>query len=73
MKGDSLRYDPDVPFSPPLSVQAKLSQVLSQTDALGKEAIEHEEGEENSFHGILNWNKMDQEVVAKYVPERTSG
>ena len=57
----------DVPFSPPESVQEKLSQVLSQTDSSGKEATEPEEGKENSFHGILNWNKMDKEVVTRHV------
>ena len=60
---DVCRGHPDVPPS----VSAKLSQILSQMDSSGKEAIEPEEGEDNLFHGILNWNKMDEEVITKHV------
>lgn len=58
---------PDVPFSPPPAVQARLSQVLSQTDSMGTDVIEPEEGEFNSFHGILKWNRRDGQVIAKHV------
>ena len=58
---------PDVPFSPPPAVQARLSQMLSQTDYSGKEVGEPNDGEPNSFHGILNWKSRNDLVTAKHV------
>ena len=59
--------NPDVPFSPPPTVHARLSQVLCQTDSSGKEVGEPNDGEPNSFHGILNWKCRNDLVTAKHV------
>jgi len=64
----AVRIDsPEVPFSPPPAVQARLSQVLSQIDSRGMEVVEPEEGEANTFHGVLKWGKRDDLVTAKHV------
>ena len=59
--------NPDVPFSPPPSVQARLSQVLCQTDSRGNEVTEPTDGEPNSFHGILKWKCRNDLVTTKHV------
>ena len=58
---------PDVPFSPPPLVQAKLSQALSQIGMIGKEVSEPKEGENNPLYGILKWNRMDNRVIARQI------
>ena len=56
----SRRERPEVPFSPPPSVQARLSQVLSQTDSSGKEMVEPNDGEPNSSNGIPKWKSRER-------------
>ena len=48
-------------------MQARLSQVLCQTNSRGKEVTEPTDGEPNSFHGILKLKYRNDLVIAKHV------